>query len=973
MLRRSCFLVCKVVGYRKGGYMQKNSKTKPEQTNKAKEVSLLESVGTDIPGGYHRCGVGEGYPLAFVSESFLSTVGYTKEQLIEEKQNHYLELVAPEDIEFFLSHAPELEARGRVDLNYRIVRRDGSYRWVQDSTKRTIIDGEEYYQCTLTDITEFVEKQEKIVAENLEYHKKEIYFSTVVDNIPGGFHRCKVEEGCPFLYVGDSFTKIMGWTGEEIEERFDNKFQNMIVMEDRDKLNELTEGLSGTEIGTSIYRMYHKDGGYRWVQDSTILVETEGDRFYQGAISDVTDFVENLRRLTSSSDEILAIASKDQILSEITQMLYSYNLTVNLRTGKYVLIVGNGLEEFVEFYRTTNDYKTAYEFKLGYITPEFKDAYIELTSLEKMRKRKKQNGLIGSMQYSVNVNDAIQWHEVNIFMGTNEYGDRIVNLLCRDITESRNSQEKREHELRAVNSKDQILSEITKMLYSYNLTLNLKNGKYGLNVGTGMENFINIFQSTDDYEEALEKKLVYVDPNFIKEFRTLADLSNLRKISHKKGFVKSLEYSCIVDGKQEWHEINVFMGTNEQGEDIANLLGRDITEAHEKADTKNQLEIAQASNEAKTRFLSNMSHDIRTPINGIMGMLHIAKTHKDDAVRVEDCLGKIETSANYLLTLLNDILDLNKLESGKTVAEENPFSMYELIDDICTITQPSTHISSITLKKECGTFKYPNVIGSTLHLRQILMNLTSNSIKYSNENGTVYVRVEELDREEDIVQYKFSVIDNGIGMTKEFQQKMFDMFEQEQSGARTTHKGSGLGLAIVKLLVDLLGGKLTVESEKDKGSTFTVILPFKIDANPITKDEKTVVNTTECLEGIRILVVEDNEFNMEIAQVILEEAGAVITTAENGKVAVELFENSPEKTFDIILMDVMMPEMDGLEATRVIRAMNRTDATEIPIIAMTANAFSEDIKKSLEAGMNEHIAKPLDMSSLANAIAKLLK
>ncbi len=586
---------------------------------------------------------------------------------------------------------------------------------------------------------------------------------------------------------------------------------------------------------------------------------------------------------------------------------------------------------------------------------------------------KGRKGFIGSLEYSANPGGKIEWHEINVFMGTNEYGEDIVNLLCRDVTEAHNRQEIKENELRAAISKDQILSEITKMLYSYNLTLNLKTGKYSLIVGTGMENFVNIFLTTDDYNKAIEKKLTFVDPRWLVEFKNLTSLKNLRSMSEHKGFVRSMEYACVVDGKTEWHEINVFMGTNELGDDIVNLLGRDITEAHEKADTKNQLEVAQASNEAKTRFLSNMSHDIRTPINGIMGMLHIAQTHRNDEARVDDCLKKIEISTNYLLTLLNDILDLNKLESGKAVAETNPFNMNELINDIYSIIQPSAHMSGIVLEKECGAFVHPDIIGSTLHLRQILMNLISNSIKYSKENGTVLITVEELDADKTTVRYKFVIKDNGIGMTQEFQQKMFDMFEQEYMGARTTNKGSGLGLAIVKMLVDLLDGEISVQSEKEKGTAFTVIIPFKINNQPAPVNHTAASAMTENLQGIRILIVEDNEMNMEIAQVILEEAGAVTTAAENGRVAVDIFERSEPGTYDVILMDIMMPEMDGLEATKTIRAMNRTDAKAIPIIAMTANAFAEDIKKSIDAGMDEHIAKPLNMTLLAAAIAKVVR
>ncbi len=771
-----------------------------------------------------------------------------------------------------------------------------------------------------------------------------------------------LEEYVDFFRTSTEYEKAYAFNLSCVSQEYKQSFSELTSLESLREMNGRTGFVGNLQYSATI------EGNLQWQEMNVFIGKNEyGEDTANLLCRDVTEAHDSQER---KENELRAIASKDQILSEITKTLYSYNLTVNLETGKYSMIVGTGMEDYVEFFRSSEDYEKAYYFNLANTEPDYRQQITDLTSLEKLRKMKGRKGFIGSLEYSANPGGMVQWHEMNAFMGTNEYGEDIVNLLCRDVTEAHNRQENKENELRAAISKDQILSEITKMLYSYNLTLNLKTGKYSLIVGTGMEKFLSIFQITDDYNTALDMKLGYVDPRWVEDFKSLASLRNLRSISDQKGFVRNLEYACIIDGKTEWHEINVFMGTNELGEDIANLLGRDITEAHEKADTQNQLEIAQASNEAKTRFLSNMSHDIRTPINGIMGMLHIAKTHRDDEARVDDCLQKIETSTNYLLTLLNDILDLNKLESGKTVAEENPFNMNELLNDIYNIMQPSAHMSGIVLEKQCGTFEHPNIIGSTLHLRQILMNLLSNSIKYSKENGTVNIGVEELGTQGNTVKFKFTIKDNGIGMSEEFQQKMFDMFEQEYSGARTIHKGSGLGLAIVKMLIDLLGGEISVKSKKEKGTTFTVIVPFMINKAPVTVEQMDVKQVSHSLKGIRILLVEDNEMNMEIAQVILEEAGAFVSCAENGKIAVEMFGNSQENSYDVILMDIMMPEMDGLEATKVIRSMKRSDAKTIPVIAMTANAFAEDIRKSMEAGMNEHIAKPLNMASLATAIAK---
>ncbi len=380
-----------------------------------------------------------------------------------------------------------------------------------------------------------------------------------------------------------------------------------------------------------------------------------------------------------------------------------------------------------------------------------------------------------------------------------------------------------------------------------------------------------------------------------------------------------------------------------------------------------RLEVERASNEAKAKFISNMSHDVRTPINGILGMLHIIKNHRDDEARVDECLEKINISTQYLSTLASDMLDINEIENNQSVVDSIPFDLQKMAEDLETLVAPKAQNSNVLYHMDCSKLTHTAVIGSEVHVQRILVNLIGNAIKYSkDENAHVWLSITELESDGRQGIYKFEIKDNGIGMTEEFQKKMFDAFSQEKITARSNYQGYGLGLTIVSHLVKRLNGKIEIESQKDIGSTFTIILPLTLDNSQKTEDEKEIVS----LEGIKILVVEDNEFNMEIAEVLLTDAGAEVTKAYNGRVATEIFAASEEFEFDIVLMDIMMPEMDGCEAAIAIRSMQREDAKTIPIIAMTAAAFTEEINRCKEAGMNEHMTKPLDMDKLMIKVAK---
>ncbi len=385
---------------------------------------------------------------------------------------------------------------------------------------------------------------------------------------------------------------------------------------------------------------------------------------------------------------------------------------------------------------------------------------------------------------------------------------------------------------------------------------------------------------------------------------------------------------------------------------------------------KEAAEEARSANRAKSEFLSHMSHDIRTPINGIMGMTEIALKNVSDAARVEDCLGKISNSSQHLLSLINDVLDMSRIESGKVTVNSAPMNILATTDECASIIDGQLQDRDVELIREFGDFAHPNLIGDELHLRQILINILGNSVKFTPDGGKIYFRVRETGSADGRAHFHFEIEDTGIGMKPEFLKHIWEPFAQEDGGNRTNYKGTGLGMAITKQFVDMMGGTITVESQLHEGSIFVIKLSFDIDEHAAAAAEPPE-ETKFQLEGMRVMLVEDNELNTEVAQFMLEDAGITVTCVENGQLALELFQNQAEGSFDIILMDIMMPVMNGLDATRAIRALERPDAKTIPIVAMTANAYEDDIRLAREAGMNGHLSKPIGTDLLYRTLGEL--
>ena len=392
-----------------------------------------------------------------------------------------------------------------------------------------------------------------------------------------------------------------------------------------------------------------------------------------------------------------------------------------------------------------------------------------------------------------------------------------------------------------------------------------------------------------------------------------------------------------------------------------------------KAELLRTAKKAEAANEAKTEFLQRMSHDIRTPINGICGMINVADYYADNMEKQTECRAKIKEASHLLLELINEVLDMSKLESDEVVLEEIPFNLNSISEEILGVIEHMATEQNIRIIWEEKEVTHWNLIGSPVHVKRILMNILSNAVKYNKENGYVYISCREIpSKQTAMTTLEFVCRDTGIGMAEAFQKRIFEPFAQEHAGSRTKFAGTGLGMPITKKLVEKMGGTISFESKEGTGTTFVIRIPFQIDADMKDRNE-TEEKTETSIQGLHVLLTEDNELNMEIAEFVLQNEGAVVTKAWNGQKAVDIFRKNRPGEFDVILMDIMMPVMNGYEAAKLIRSLDREDAKVIPIIAMTANAFTEDKMRAKEAGMDEHIAKPVDGKLLVKAINELVK
>ena len=528
------------------------------------------------------------------------------------------------------------------------------------------------------------------------------------------------------------------------------------------------------------------------------------------------------------------------------------------------------------------------------------------------------------------------------------------------------------------------LLQTANAVYTVDLTNDKLENVYYHEAAFKVENDIQTPRSYSDY---CNKRSRYVTEDTLENYRIVDSSFKLLKRFATGAKQVTVEY-CETMGKENkpvWLQKTVLMSrdmvydanTDKESSVVHGIvLFKNTSDFHEKeqqekARLQMAYEEADSENRAKTEFMNRMSHDIRTPINGIMGMVDIIRKNRDDREKVDDSLDKIQLSTRHLLELVSDVLDMSKLEAGMFEIHEDVFDMNELMDEVAALVDAQLVESGITHCKHRSNIQHTALKGSSLQLRRIMVNLLSNAIKYNKSNGTIDTYAEELSCDGTTVWYEFKIVDTGIGMSEEFiKEQLFKPFTQEKNDARTLYRGTGLGMSIVKALLDKMGGSIEVESQLGEGSTFTFRLPFKVDENAIETKKEEQSSGEQKLEGKQILLVEDNEINMEIAEFYLKELGIVVDKAWNGKEAIDKFEESAPGTYDLILMDIMMPVMGGREAARRIRTLERPDAETVRIYAMTAQVSSESVHKCLASGMNGHIAKPIDESKLREILTR---
>ena len=481
---------------------------------------------------------------------------------------------------------------------------------------------------------------------------------------------------------------------------------------------------------------------------------------------------------------------------------------------------------------------------------------------------------------------------------------------------------------------------------------------------------------TDDYETRIWNGLsAYVtDGQELERIRHLFALNTM--LEQLKKHPLGYDFVCAYQAKDglRYKKINVLWG-DRVCQRIC-IVRADVTEMlkderKNKMDLENALSLAKQANQAKSDFLSAMSHDIRTPMNAIMGLTVLAASRPDDSAYVTECLRKISLSSKHLLNLINDVLDMSKIEQAKIILNRERISLHGLVEQASTMVKHQAIEKRQSFKINVGEIVHDNFYGDTLRLNQILINILSNAVKFTPEGGSVEFRVKELPVCSPRVRYAFSIQDTGIGMSDEMLSCIFEPFTR--SSHVSSVEGTGLGLSITKGLIDLMGGTIRVESKEDEGSLFHIELEFEAaQEKQRVLEERLSPRDVNFLTGRRFLIAEDNAINSEILKSLLELYGAYSEVQSNGRQTVQAFSNNPPGTYDAILMDIQMPEMNGYEASNAIRGLERKDAAGIPIIAMTANAFAEDVQAALEAGMNAHIAKPIDMDVLITTLQKIL-
>lgn len=774
-----------------------------------------------------------------------------------------------------------------------------------------------------------------------------------LNQLSGGMLICSTTPPFEVEWMSENLCEMLGYTNcLDFAAHTGGCCRDFILEEDYENMvRQVAEQLGGAEKYTSEYRVRTKKGDVIWVSDmGKKLVEAGNREVLYAVLADITKRKSQELQLERANREIHQTLD---FLSQLYQTLPCGILQFTSDESHRTLNVNRMAWEIYGY--TEEEYRSRVTSPLLLVCPEDRpdiEAHLREMTLE--------TGPVNYTRRARRKDGSFCWISVVMERVINAQGMDVIQAIYSDVTEIKEMQIQQEQERLLENRS---LRAAICTAYQCILSMNLNQDTYHCFVENGVT---TSFPEQGGYQKMYLKMRELVHPAQREEFCSLFSREAVRGAFLEKREVVSSEIRMM--GKDEiyhWISLQVIHVENPYGSDILGIMLLRILDeeraqkALQEQLLRDALAQAQKANRAKSEFLSRMSHDIRTPMNAVIGMTAIGKLHTEDPERVADCFEKIDASSRYLLSLLSDVLDMSKIESGKLSISREPFSFTEFLDSLQILIGPQAEKKQLEFVMRHQKDPAKVFLGDQVRLQQIVMNLLSNAVKFTPGHGLVELITDEVRQEGKTVWVQFQVRDNGIGMSPEFLQKLYLPFEQESTERARNEGGTGLGLTIVSSLVAMMGGTIRVESEKGRGTCFWVEIPLEQDLSRAQSSEEKKAQDGS-LEGMRVLLAEDNDLNREIAKSMLELKGILVETAEDGQEAVNRFRESPCWWYETILMDIRMPRMDGLEATQAIRSMERPDAAAIPIMALTANAFDSDREEALRAGMTDYLIKPLD-------------
>ncbi len=959
------------IGKQSYEYIQERLELLEEETKQKNRQ--LEVIMSSIPGGLKISRDDSSYSFAYVSRDAAALFGYTVEEFLEATGATAVGTVYPPDLPQALAACDAAFRDGgtQYSTKYRVRCKDGSLKWILDSGKKAPGEnGETVINSLYLDIT-----KSELDAQELKRQRE--LLQSIYDTVPCGILRFTRENGrFTLVSMNRAALQLLSYRDEEsLRADWRNGTAGTVLEEDRPGLQNSYAQLR--RVGDSadiLYRVRTPNGQIRWLSGTNMIVSSiNGLDVIQRMMFDVTDS-RKLQEQLAWEQELYRVAmeSSSDVLYEYrmdTDTLITYRPQTSAQEQQTVL-----REEFPQFSRTIRRQHTVHPDDIPAVIQNLCQGRAEI-----FEARFATPEVPRGEQY--------WWYRVTGKLISPPSGPSRVVGTFRNIHHEKMAFSENAEKLYMNQSALQAISEVYVCIYYGDLS---SDTYYGVrlpqqdaapsiprrgSIQAELQRYINAFVGAEDRQRMLR----FCSPGNLESLLTRvgarAEIEYRHQSSPETSIWLRLEIQLItMKGAQPQNAVFTFRNvTQERQQELEHRL----EEQKAKQALEEAYEAANRANLAKSDFLSKMSHDIRTPMNAIMGMTAIAQKNASNQKRLTDCLQKIELSSRHLLNLINEVLDMSKIESGTIHLHEEIVDLNRLMQTIADMVHSDVQERRQELELSCRLSGPHQVYGDTVRLQQLLLNLLSNAVKYTPEQG--HIRLELLEKPSNshgIGCYEFTVQDDGIGMSEEFQQKLFRPFERAEDSRVSQIQGTGLGMAITQNLVRMMNGTIQVESQLNRGSRFTVCLYLKQAHRP---EPERPYFAAPCPGNVkfskhqRVLLVEDNSLNREITVDLLESAGLLVEEAQNGRQALELFQACTPGEYCLILMDIQMPVMDGYQCARAIRALDRPDAAAIPIIALTANAFADDVRRAKEAGMNEHLAKPLELDKLMQTLSHYIR